>query len=61
MKVKTLIDAKGRVADTEVISDGGDSRLLHAALEGIRESGLTPGTIDGTPQEMWVDDRSQLR
>lgn len=54
VQLKVLVDVEGNVQETETIQDGGDERLLSAAIEGLRSTGLVPGTIDGTPKEMWV-------
>ena len=54
VKLKVRVDIEGNVQETETIQDSGDDRLLNAAIEGLRNTGLVPGTIDGTPKEMWV-------
>ena len=54
VKLKLLVDTDGSIKESQVLENGGDKRLLRAAVEGLRTTGLTAGTIDKKPTEMWV-------
>ena len=54
VKLKILIDTDGSIKESQIVQNGGDERLLRAAIEGLQNTEFAPGTSDGTPQEMWV-------
>lgn len=54
VKLAMTIGADGSIRKSEVTDNGGDSRLLNAALQGLRRTGFLPGTVDGVPTEMDV-------
>ncbi|MGE3800040.1 MAG: energy transducer TonB [Candidatus Kapaibacterium sp.] len=54
VRLKVLFDTKGVVQQTQVLEDGGDARLLNAAVEGLKKTTFQPGKIGGLPAEMWV-------
>lgn len=54
VKLKLLVDTEGNIKESHVIENGGDKRLLRATVEGLRTTGLTAGTVDKKPTEMWV-------
>jgi len=52
--VFALVGVDGRVRDVRVDSSSGNAVIDAAALRDIRRgTGLTPGTQDGVPVEMW--------
>ncbi len=54
VKLKLLVDTEGNIKESQVLESGGDKRLLRATVEGLRTTGLTAGTVDKKPTEMWV-------
>ena len=54
IRLKVFFDTKGVVQQTQVLEDGGDSRLLNAAVDGLRKTTFQPGKISGLPAEMWM-------
>ena len=55
VKLKLLVDTNGSIKATQTIWNGHDERLVNAALEGLRKTGLTAGTVDKKPTKMWVN------
>ena len=55
VRLNVLFDENGSILETEVLDNGGDTRLLHAAVEGLQGTSFTPGTIDGEAKEMWAE------
>lgn len=54
VKLAMTIGADGSIRKSEVMENGGDNRLLNAALQGLRRTGFLPGAVDGVPTEMDV-------
>lgn len=52
--LKVLVDADGRVLDSQLVRSSGYPRLDQAALAGVKTNyRFVPGTVDGKPQQMW--------
>lgn len=54
VKLAMTIGADGSIRKSEVTDNGGDNRLLNAAVQGLRRTGFLPGTVEGVPTEMDV-------
>ena len=61
--LEVLVDSSGRVADMRFSRTSGHALLDKAAMEGVQRWQFAPGTMNGRPQEMWVEIpvRFQLR
>ncbi len=61
--LEVLVDSSGRVADMRLSRTSDHALLDKAAMEGVQRWQFTPGTMNGRPQEMWVEIpvRFQLR
>lgn len=54
VELDMVIGTDGSVERSRVLDDGGDSRLVRAAVEGLRRTGFTPATTNGVPMQMGV-------
>jgi len=54
VKLRFLVDANGKVLQSEVISSSGSTRLDEAAREALALCTFTPATLDGVPTQDWA-------
>ena len=61
--LEVLVDSSGRVANMRLSRTSGYALLDKAAMKGVQRWQFTPGTMNGSTQEMWVEIpvRFQLR
>ena len=52
---RRFFEDDGSILQTETIENGGDVRLLRAAVDGLQGTSFQPGRIDGQAKEMWTE------
>jgi len=53
--LEVLVDNSGRVVDIRLSRTSGHALLDKAAMKGVQRWQFIPGTMNGRPQEMWVE------
>jgi serine/threonine-protein kinase len=62
VELNVLVDERGNVAETLVITGtGGRSGLNEAAMDSVRKRKYRPATKDGVPVKVWIPVRVQFR
>jgi protein TonB len=62
VELNVLVDERGAVTETLVISGaGGRAGLTEAAVESVRRRRYRPATKDGVPVKVWLPVRVQFR
>lgn len=61
VRVRVLVDAKGRVRGTNVVSSSGSAELDRWVMESLQRHEFTPALLDGVPVEMEYTEMVQIQ